>query len=327
VRPFQTWVEWMTDPVVILSLVIVLPGVVFYYCGAEWRARLARVAQFALVLAALVGCCWLVYALVQNKFEKEVAEALTRTRRGGIGKPSSVEIATARAYVARTLWQSIYMPRYMGFVWIAFGLALVSLLMRLPTRGFRYAAVGLLVAVNLAQFSARLFAGTEPPLQRVAAEIWAHDSHNPKADLTTRVYVNDSMVAGPGHPGYGTLSGQQGKYYLGLARWAFIPPAGWKRVPTGQFFDLHGSRGGGRSRREPLNLSYVASDVRRSAGLTRVIVWEKYWDGDPPAEDPLLPMLGQGWERVGTPADYNVRFHWTWADLYVYRRTEYARKP
>ena len=73
-------------------------------------------------------------------------------------------------------------------------------------------------------------------------------------------------------------------------------------------------------------MSYVASDVRRSPGLTRVIVWEKYWDGDPPAEDPLLPMLGQGWERVGTPTDYNVRFHWTWADLYVYRRTEYARK-
>ena len=40
VRPFQTWVDWMTDPIVILSLVIVLPGVVLYYCGAEWRARL-----------------------------------------------------------------------------------------------------------------------------------------------------------------------------------------------------------------------------------------------------------------------------------------------
>jgi hypothetical protein len=325
-RPFQTWVDWMTDPVALLALVILLPGVVLYYCAPEWRGRLTRVAQFAMVLAALVGCCCLVYLLVQGKFDKEVAQRLTQTRRGGAGTATTVEIAAAKDYVAARLWQSIYMPRYMGFVWIAFGAALCALLMRLPTRGFRYAAIGLLLVVNLAQFSARLFAGTEPPLQQVADEIWRHDSHNPAADLTTRVYVNDSVVAGPGHPGYGTLSGQQGKYYLGLARGAFIPPNEWKRVSSSQYFDLHGSRGGGgRSRRDSLNLPSIASEVRRSPGLKRVVVWEKYWDGKPPAQDPLLPMLGTGWEPVGGPRDYHVRFHWTWADLYVYRRTEYAR--
>jgi hypothetical protein len=327
-RPFQQWVDWMTDPVALLALVILLPGVILHYCAPEWRGRLKRAAQFALVAAALVGCCWLVYVLVQNKFEKEVAQALTRTRRGAIGKPSSVEVATARAYVERTLWQSIYMPRYMGFVWIAFGTALCALLMRLPTRGLRYAAVGLLVAVNLAQFAARLFAGTEPPLQQVAAEVWRHDSHNPTGDLTTRVYVNDSMVAGPGHPGYGTLSGQQGKYYLGLARGTFIHPTEWKRMSVGQHFDLHGGRGGGdgRGRRGSLNMASIAADAGRSPGVKRIVVWEKYWDGEPPAEDPLLPLLGAGWERAGSPRDYNVRFHWTWADLYVYRRAEYMKK-
>ena len=131
-----------------------------------------RVRAVALVAAALVGCCWLVYALVQNKFEKEVAEAADADAAGVDRQAEFRGDRDGRAYVERTLWQSIYMPRYMGFVWIAFWAVLVSLLMRLPTRGFRYAAVGLLVAVNLAQFSARLFAGTEPPLQRVAAEIW-----------------------------------------------------------------------------------------------------------------------------------------------------------
>jgi hypothetical protein len=328
-RPFQVWVDWMTDPVVLLALAILLPGVIVYYCAPEWRGRVRRAAQFALVLAALVGCCWLVYTLVQNKFEKEVAQVLTRTRRGASGTATSVEVATAKAYVERTLWQSIYMPRYMGFVWIAFGIALCALLMRLPTRGLRYVAIGLLLAVNLAQFSARLFAGTEPPLQQVAEEIWRHDSHNPAADPTARVYVNDSLVAPPGHPGYGTLSGQQGKYYVGLARGQFIHPTEWKRASVGQYIDLHGARGGGgdgRSRRSSLNLSSIASDARRSPGLKRVVVWEKYWDGDPPEQAPLLPMLGAGWERAGAARDYDVRFHWTWADLYVYRRTEYVKK-
>jgi hypothetical protein len=240
-----------------------------------------------------------------------------------------VEIATAKAYVEQTLWQSIYMPRYMGFVWIAFGVALCALLMRLPTRGFRYAAIGLLVAVNLAQFRARLFAGTEPPLQQVAEEIWRHDSHNPAGDLTTRVYVNDSMVAGPGHPGYGTLAGQQGKYYLGLARGAWIHPTEWKRVAAGRYFDIHpAGGGGGRGRRTTLDESSIAAEVRRSPGLKRVIVWEKYFDAMPPLadRDPLLPLRGAGWQRAGEPRDHHVRFHWTWADLYVYRRSEYVRR-
>jgi hypothetical protein len=318
------WVDWVTDPVVVLGLAVLLPGVIVYYCGEEWRGRLVKIAQLVMVVAALVGCCWLVYLLVQAKFEKEVAEALTRTRRGTTRAPSSVEVATARAYVERTLWQSIYMPRYMGFVWIALGISVCALLMRLPTRGLRYGAVGLLIAVNLVQFGARLFAGTEPPLAEVAKDVWRHDRHNPQADLPGRVYVNDAMVAGPGHPGYGTLSGQQGKYYLGLERGEWLHPTLWKRVSSGQYFDIHGGRGG-RGRQGTLDYSSIAADVRRSSGVKRVIVWEKYFDEKPPQTDPLLPLLGAGWRRAGEPRDYNVRFHWTWADLYVYRRTEYVR--
>ena len=62
------------------------------------------------------------------------------------------------------------MPRYVGFVWIAFCIVLCTLLMRLPTRPLRIIAVTLVVGVNLAQFSGRLFAGTEPPLDRVARD-------------------------------------------------------------------------------------------------------------------------------------------------------------
>jgi hypothetical protein len=314
----------MTEPMVLLALAIVLPGVVLYHCGPTWRARALRAAQFALVLAALIGLCWVVYALVRSKFDKEVAQVLARS--GRAVTPGA--LAMAKAEVERLMWHSIFMPRYMGFVWIAFAIAVCALLMRLPTRGLRIAGVGLLLAVNLAQFRARLFAGTEPPLERVAQEIWRHDSHNPKADLTARVYVNDSLVAGPGHPGYGTLSGQQGKYYLGLARGTWIHPAEWKQMSSGQYFDLHGSRltRGSRGQRLPLDYASIARDVRQATGVKRVIVWEKYFDVKPPAADPLLPQLGAGWERAGEPLDYQVRFHWSWTDLYVYRRTEYVKR-
>ena len=39
----------------------------------------------------------------------------------------------------------------------------------------------------------------------------------------------------------------------------------------------------------------------------------------------LERMLGAQWVRTGVQ-DYTVRFHWTWAELYVYRRSEYVRK-
>jgi hypothetical protein len=343
VAPFETWWDWMVQPAVFVALAILLPGLILYYCGRGWGERAKRIAQFALVATALVGSCWLVYTVVQNKFDKEVAEVLEPKALSGTGgvsssqvlaRHSAAELAMARSHVETRVWQSIFMPRYMGFVWIAFGIALCALLMRLPTRPLRIAAVALLVAVNLAQFSGRLFAGTEPPLDRVANEIWAHDTtHNPHGDGTARVYVNDAAVAGPGHPGYGTLSGQQGKYYLGLARGYWIHPSEWKRVNSEEYFDIHGSggriRGGGPRGRQPQGLlSYpsIAADIRRSPQLKRVIVWEKYFDEDPPKSDPLLPLLGPEWARASEPEDYSVRFHWTWADLYIYRRTEYVKR-
>jgi hypothetical protein len=60
--------------------------------------------------------------------------------------------------------------------------------------------------------------------------------------------------------------------------------------------------------------------------VKRVIVWEQYIDGKPPSKDPLLPLIGAQWQKATADRDYNVRFHWTWADLNTYRRSEYVRK-
>jgi hypothetical protein len=226
-------------------------------------------------------------------------------------------VERAVSVVESRVWQSIFMPRYIGFVWSAFCIALVALLMRLPTRGVRFAAIALLLGVNLAQFGGRLFAGTEPPLDRVAHDMWTHDSHNPNADRSAMVFVNDAPVGGSGHPGYGWMTGQQGKYYLGLERGYWIHPSEWKRVSGSEYFDMPSTRG-------RLDYERIASAVRRAPKVKRVIVWEKYFDETAPRPDRLGPLLGSDWTKV-EERDYNVRFHWSWADLYVYRRSEYVR--
>jgi 4-amino-4-deoxy-L-arabinose transferase-like glycosyltransferase len=344
-KPLAQWADWITDPLACTAMLVLLPGLILYYAAPTWRRRFARAAQFALVAAALVGCCAMVHAFVQGKYDKEVQQVEKQmTTNPQIARqmerfPGPTPRDQAKAYVDARVWQSIFMPRYTGFVWIAFCIALCALFMRLPTRFARAAAVTLFLAVNLTQFGGRLFAGTEPPLDRVAQDVWAHDSHNPRGDPTTaRVYVNDAGL-GPGHPGFGTLNGQQGKYYLGLARGHWIHPLEWKRYDAGRYFDIHtprdgkggGGNGGGRGA-APLDYDLLAADVRRSPQLRRIIVWEKLFDTTPAAaardkSDPLAGLLPQGWKRRdATIEDHPVRFHWTWANLYTYRRTEYVRE-
>jgi 4-amino-4-deoxy-L-arabinose transferase-like glycosyltransferase len=326
--PIYQWADRLSDPMVFLALAIVLPGLVVYYCAPRWSQRAGRIAQFALVLAALIGCCWLVYEVAHGKFNKEVAEVLEPRATSDtatsvvLARHTAGEIERATSVVEQRAWQSIFMPRYMGFVWSAFCIALCALLMRLPTRGLRFAAIGLLVACNLAEFGGRLFAGTEPPLDEVAHDIWSHDSHNTNADRTAKVFVNDSLVGGSGHPGYGWMTGQQGKYYLGLERGYWLHPTEWKRGNLDNYFDIPAMRG---RRQEGLDYYSIAATVRRSPQVKTVIVWEKYFDEEAPRKDRLSSLLGNDWKLV-SERDYNVRFHWSWADLYVYRRSEYAKK-
>ncbi|MDB5319061.1 MAG: hypothetical protein JWN40_692, partial [Phycisphaerales bacterium] len=298
--PLLNWADWMSEPIVLTGLAVLLPGLILFYCAPDWRGRLSRLAQFALVVAALIGSCWMVNRIAQDKLNKEIVQYLdgsTTIATKTIGDFKPADIARAKRDLTREngAWQSIFMPRYIGFVWIAVCIGLCALLMRLPTRGLRIAAVVLVVGINLAQFSGRLFAGTEPPLDQVAHDIWAHDSHNDNADTQTRVYFNDIAI-GAGHPGYGTMNGQQGKYYLGLERGYWIHPSEWKRGGSASlYFDLQGSGRGGRGGGGGVNVSAIASEARRSPQVKRIITWEKCFNQKPPTTDPLLPLLGPGW--------------------------------
>lgn len=336
--PLFRWYDLITVQLVYIVLALLLPGLVVFYCGRDWKQRVIRAAQFSAVVITLWATCWGVYTIAKNKFDKEVSQTLHKAQTEPTFERQLARYTgptlekRVKAYVEDRIWQTIFMPRYVGFVWIAICIGLCTLYMRLPFAWLRYGAVGLFVAINLAQFGARLFAGTEPPLDIVANDVWKHDTtHNSKGDATAKVFVDDSgvrdpILGGAGHPGCGRLSGQQGKYYLGLSRGYWIHPSEWKRINSEKYFEINTGGGGGGGRgSQGLNYSGIAASTRGNDKLKQIIVWEKIFEGDNRTGDRLADALGAQWKRSGYE-DFAVRFHWTWTDLYTYRRSVYVRQ-
>jgi hypothetical protein len=256
----------------------------FMRCGRTMRERVYKLAVITATLGGLVVLCWICFFFYERKH-------------GG----------------------SVWMPRYLGFAWPAVAIAVAALLLRLPTRPLRWAAVALLVGVNLAVYSARLFGGTEPPTDRMARDLV--DSQ--PADATVRMYYDVSASRG-GPPGGGMLYTLPGSYYLTI----------YSGKPTNPQEFLTGFMGGRvASKFKRWNVSilplapYVFNDAKKTPGLTRLIVWEDFTPKQPvPGDDPVLQRLGDPWKRADEQLFY-VRDHWTWRNLLTLRRRVYERGP
>jgi hypothetical protein len=222
---------------------------------------------------------------------------------------------SARAAAHGEKWYSIWIPRYLGFIWPALAIAAATLLMRLPTRPLRVFAIGFLVVANLVQFANRVLA-SEPPTDQLAREVIASQGpQNPQ-----RVYVQPRFGVWensfePGRGWYDTISF---RYYLSEM-------TGMKTTP------LEVRLGGPLYQKRftpwvyPSPMS-VATNVSRNPQLRRVITWERIDPGKPDlnATDRLEPLLGAEWKRVSERVR-PARDHWTWRELYTLRRREYVR--
>src|SRR5262249_39113097 len=69
--------------------------------------------------------------------------------------------------------KSLGVPRSLGVIWPALAIGACTLLMRLPTRWVRGAALVFLLGVNLTQGLAHIFADCEPPIDVMVADIHA----------------------------------------------------------------------------------------------------------------------------------------------------------
>ena len=292
-----------------------------------WRGRATACGWFLIVLASVFGVICAEYLFLQNRWDV--------------------------ARQAGDRWPNIWMPRYLGFVWPAFAIALCVLLLRLPTRPIRWGAIAVLIGVNLVQFSVRVWGGSEPRTDLLTADIartqpmhvrgqqltadiyrqtWAMLTGQPtrlsrlreqveKLPLNepdTRVYVQTG--AWSPEPGGGVIGSFAARYYLVWRVGIETFPREFRRFRN--VVD--------RQWVIPLGLSPrpIASDLNgpKHAKIRRLIAWDRIDPGarDPNRDDPLGKALSPAWQRVADDR-FTARDHWTWRHLYTLRRREYVR--
>jgi hypothetical protein len=205
------------------------------------------------------------------------------------------------------------MPRYVGVIWPAFAIAVAVLLMRLPTPQIRFAAVVLVVSMNLLQYVARVFVRVEPPTQMIAQDILASKGN----ESTVRTYfgVPDFGLFGP-HTDYFTPSGL---FYLFTMTNTHVEPS-----QINDRFESEFPIWSVRSHPEYT----VPGEIKQHPTLKRVIVW----DGAAPFRndelgpgDPLADAISPQWKRVSDER-FRVVDRWTWCERLNVRRRIYERQ-
>lgn len=202
---------------------------------------------------------------------------------------------------------SIWMPRYLGIIFPALAIAVCALFVRLP-RPLRYVAVGLLLGVNAAQSVARLVLSTEPPISRVAADVWR--GRDPGGDTLTYAQVR----SGFGPPGAGTITNVVGLYHLRLLSGRVVRPVEFRFASADRITPI----------RRFSDASLVAWDVEASPAVRTVVLWVEADATTADTERRILSRLGPGW-RLRSTDDYPVRIYWTWQPVYTYRRDVFEK--
>jgi hypothetical protein len=192
-------------------------------------------------------------------------------------------------------------------------------ILRLPTKYLRALGITIFLIVNLYQFGGRVFGGTEPPVDRMVADVLAW-RRSADSDGTLKMYYNvrrPNLAAGLG-PGTGVLGMPTARYY-----WA---------VYTGSPTHPDEIRGMGSaidSRVPPYTTSpnSIKNDVARHPQLNRLIVWDSFDTNRGDSTDKILAVLGGAWQKVGSDELFYARDHWTWRDLLTIRRRVYEKNP
>jgi hypothetical protein len=290
----QRWGERLSAPLVLGPLLLAVAALWFDGAGDTARQRLASAAKFLLVVAALLLACAALHYGIEKYFE----------RRAFLG-------ARADAVATVADRRSIWMPRWLAIVWPPLAIGAAILLMNLPTRPLRWGAVAALIAVNLAQFAARLIAGTEAPHGLIAADLIAA-----RDDASVRTYVETGFSGAA--PGTASIESTAGSYYLTRAAGAVPTPTDVRQRTV--WHELRVPR-----YTEPAR---VARAVAAAADLRRVVIWTQTRRASMDelhADDDLIDQMEiAGWHVVGDRR-FTVRTFWNWAELYQYRRREFAR--
>lgn len=272
------------------------------------------------VLAAGALLCFGAAALLLVKAAWPIARQRLEAR--GAPKPL-IQIGASVAVVVVIAWMigilsgalssggaessSVWIPRYLAFVWPAFAILTCAGILALRPKPLRWLAIALLIGTNVAQDAAMVFAPSEPPVDRIADDVC--NAAGSGGEL--RTYVTDRPPSSAGNNG-GTISNSVGRYYLAIRTGNRLGPAGFFTDDINDFAPV-------RLWSKPADL---AADVQTSPIPRQLIVWNYL----PPDAAPALPDApGRTWQLVENRI-IPVRDHWTWRTLYFYRRAQYARR-
>jgi hypothetical protein len=281
------WGERLAEPKILGGLLIGVAALWFGRSGKTTRRRLVAMMQFVLVVGAILLVCLLAYRGINSYFADKAT----------LLGPDSGER------------KSIWMPRYVAIVWPPMAIILSVLLMRIPTRPLRWLAVLFLVAINLVQFGARIYAGTEAPLAQITADMMAG-----RTSPQVVTYVEDRPSGAS--PGTANIQSLSGSYYIARVLDKPFTPFEVRRLYP---LDMMGTP----DYRYPAG---VAQQINRDRAVTHVIVWAVHPADRPVRDDGLARLLGNEWVETDNQI-HHVRAFWNWAEFYQYQRREYERKP
>jgi hypothetical protein len=211
--------------------------------------------------------------------------------------------------IVPTQEKSVWMPRYLGFVWPAFAVLVAWLIDRLPLMPLRWLAAALLVAANLGYFGLRVFGPSEPPTRLMAIDaISARDD--------ARSIMFSSGPPGIGAPGTGRVRSMPMSYYASLVAREPASPRQARGFETMRRLNIEGIRAGDTDR--------IARRLRRDGNINRVIVWHETAPGAT-SSDPYAAAFDERWIAVKRER-FSVHDHWMWLPMYDLHRTVWVKK-
>ena len=199
-------------------------------------------------------------------------------------------------------WQSLWVPRYIGFIWPMLAVAAATLVMRLPTNWVRIPAITLLLAINLGVGSFRIFGQTEPPVDLMAADAFSAQ------DAAHHTIIWTHLMPSMQNPGSANLYGEPGQYYLQLLENTPTDPVEFRKTLIERQKDIPGWRNMPWNRDLP-------------ADVDQIILWTEYRaNGESIGPD---PVPHSPW-KLQTNQWFQARDCWIWKDLDKYRRSVYS---
>ncbi len=293
------WTWELTDATSPVQWTLALAAVELVFAAAlfhrPFRPMVARTIAFWLATAGIFGLCMAVFA--------------------GWAYPESM-----KAFFAGRPWglaTSIWEPRYIGIIWPAVGVGVAALLMRLPTRPVRAAAVAFFCLANLFMIGMRMVLWTEPPIDRLAADIWAAQDPNG----TVRTYDNiirGGIAVAQTNLGVDATKITGGRYYLQmLSNRQPMSPDLFEQSLSPKVANPYVLR-------ERYDAGVVAHDLRKADGVQHIVLWSQLFPGERLGFDPYRSAIPGGF-RLAREEVFPVRVIWDWREYWKWVRREYVR--